>query len=137
MLVFLGDRRCRDPGTAIAIAFGVDRNLQTFAPGYTQAVQDRVEQSTPASTELRKLTGAHELTATTTPPAANTYLARKVYIVLGGTGTMTASVDGRRSSSIHVDGDRLYTAVDGARSGQHLLELRFSPGVLAYSFTFG
>ncbi len=65
------------------------------------------------------------------------YLARKVYVVLGGTGTMTVRVDGQLSSSIRVDGDRLYTAVDRARSGRHLLELRFSPGVLAYSFTFG
>jgi cytochrome c biogenesis protein CcdA/thiol-disulfide isomerase/thioredoxin len=356
-------------GTAIAIAFGFDRNLQTFVPGYTQAVQDRVEQSTSASKELRKLTGAHELKTTSTPPAADTsglpdygvapdfagitewlnstpltlaglrgkvvlidfwtyscinclrtlphveawatryrraglvvvgvhtpefafehvpsnvkanarrlgvhypiaidngygtwnawgnqywpaeylidrngrirtahfgegeydkteaairtllsgaagslppnttgiadttptgtltpesylgaarlaryagnaivpgrphdyrlpahlalndlaygetwtvererivagqdarlrleYLASKVYIVLGGSGTMTAWVDDQRSSSIRVDGDRLYTAVDGTRSGRHLLELRFSPGVLAYSFTFG
>src|SRR5260221_3601226 len=54
-------------GTAIAIAFGVDRNLQTFIPGYTQAVQDRVEQSTSASKQLRKLTGAHALTATVRP----------------------------------------------------------------------
>jgi hypothetical protein len=65
------------------------------------------------------------------------YLARKVYVVLGGAGTMSVSVDGRRSRSVRVDGDRLYTAVDGARSGKHLLELRFSSGVRAYSFTFG
>ena len=65
------------------------------------------------------------------------YLARRVYIVLGGTGTMSVSVDGRHSSSVRVVGDRLYTAVDGTRSGKHLLELRFSPGVQAYSFTFG
>ncbi|MEP6892739.1 MAG: cytochrome c biogenesis protein DipZ [Gaiellaceae bacterium] len=65
------------------------------------------------------------------------FIARKVYIVLGGTGTMTVFVDGRRSSSVRVAGDRLYTAVDGTKPGRHLLELRFSPGVLAYSFTFG
>ncbi len=65
------------------------------------------------------------------------YVASKVYIVLGGAGTMTVLVDGRPKSSIRVAGDRLYTAVDSQQSGQHLLELRFSPGVLAYSFTFG
>jgi cytochrome c biogenesis protein CcdA/thiol-disulfide isomerase/thioredoxin len=65
------------------------------------------------------------------------YLARKAYIVLGGTGTMSVSLDGHSTSSVRVDGDRLYTAVDGPRPGQHLLELRFSPGVRAYSFTFG
>ena len=65
------------------------------------------------------------------------YVASKVYIVLGGAGTMTVRVDGKLVSSTLVNGDRLYTAVDRAQSGQHLLELGFSLGVLAYSFTFG
>ncbi len=65
------------------------------------------------------------------------YLGRKVYIVLGGSGTMTVAVDGRRTSTIRINGDRLYTAVDRTQSGRHLLELAFSPGILAYSFTFG
>ena len=50
---------------------------------------------------------------------------------------MTVRVDGHRTTAVHVTGDRLYTVVDSQRSGQHLLELRFTPGVLAYSFTFG
>jgi hypothetical protein len=38
--------------------------------------------------------------------------------------------------TIHVDAERLYTVWSGA-SRQALLELRFSPGVRGYSFTFG
>jgi hypothetical protein len=36
-----------------------------------------------------------------------------------------------------VNGDRLYTLVDSPRTLDKLLELRFTPGVSAYAFTFG
>ncbi len=65
------------------------------------------------------------------------YTARNVFIVLGGRGRMDVLVDGAPAGSVTVAGDRLYTAVHRARAGEHLLELRLSPGVLAYSFTFG
>ena len=65
------------------------------------------------------------------------YTARDVYVVLGGRGRMQILVDGAAAGSIRVDGDRLYTAVHRAASGEHLLELRLTPGVQAYSFTFG
>jgi cytochrome c biogenesis protein CcdA/thiol-disulfide isomerase/thioredoxin len=66
------------------------------------------------------------------------YHARDVYIVLGGQGRVETLVDGKLAGTIRVDGYRLYTAVAGGttiRSG--LLELRFPPGIAAYSFTFG
>jgi len=65
------------------------------------------------------------------------YTARNVFIVLGGRGRMRVLVDGAPSGSVTVDGDRLYTAVQRVQSGEHLLELRLTPGVQAYSFTFG
>ena len=43
----------------VAIALGVDRDLQTRIPGYTQAVQERIERSATARRELRNLTGSH------------------------------------------------------------------------------
>src|SRR5438552_10921110 len=43
--------------TALAIAFNVDRHFQTAIPGYTGALQKKVEQSGRAQNELRKLTG--------------------------------------------------------------------------------
>src|SRR5919107_1126587 len=43
---------------ALAIGFDVTRPLQTFLPGYTEAVQDRFERSADAQQELTRLTGA-------------------------------------------------------------------------------
>ncbi|MET0740524.1 MAG: hypothetical protein ABWZ26_03105, partial [Candidatus Nanopelagicales bacterium] len=38
---------------------------------------------------------------------------------------------------VRVRGDRLYQLVERRKLGDHLLELRFTPGVAAYAFTFG
>jgi hypothetical protein len=38
---------------------------------------------------------------------------------------------------VRVTADRLYTLVSGKKLREALLELRFSPGVEAYAFTFG
>jgi cytochrome c biogenesis protein CcdA/thiol-disulfide isomerase/thioredoxin len=65
------------------------------------------------------------------------YRARNVYLVLGGSGTVTALVDGKRASTTRVTGDRLYTLVEREQLGEHLLELRLTHGVAAYAFTFG
>jgi cytochrome c biogenesis protein CcdA/thiol-disulfide isomerase/thioredoxin len=43
--------------TALAIAFNVDRRFQTAIPGYTEALQKKVEQSDRAQSELAKLRG--------------------------------------------------------------------------------
>jgi cytochrome c biogenesis protein CcdA/thiol-disulfide isomerase/thioredoxin len=43
---------------ALAIGFDVTRPLQTFLPGYTEAVQERLERSGPAERRLARLTGA-------------------------------------------------------------------------------
>jgi cytochrome c biogenesis protein CcdA/thiol-disulfide isomerase/thioredoxin len=63
--------------------------------------------------------------------------ARNVYIVLGGRGTVAATIDGKPAGTIDVNAQRLYTVRSSPDWEQGLLELRFSPGVEAYSFTFG
>jgi cytochrome c biogenesis protein CcdA/thiol-disulfide isomerase/thioredoxin len=63
--------------------------------------------------------------------------ARHVYVVLGGRGTVERLVDGKPTGTLKVTTDRLYTVVTGKKARDALLELRFSPGVEAYSFTFG
>jgi hypothetical protein len=63
--------------------------------------------------------------------------ASNVYIVMGGTGTVQAFIDGKPTATIRVDAQRLYTVRASAHPLVGLLELRFSPGVQAYSFTFG
>jgi cytochrome c biogenesis protein CcdA/thiol-disulfide isomerase/thioredoxin len=65
------------------------------------------------------------------------FVARDVYLVLGGAGTVHVYVDGRPTRTVHVNEDRLYTLVDDATRRDAMLELRFSPGVTAYAFTFG
>jgi cytochrome c biogenesis protein CcdA/thiol-disulfide isomerase/thioredoxin len=47
-------------GAAVAIALGVDRDLQTTLPGYTETLQKRFERSDGAQRELRELTGGHD-----------------------------------------------------------------------------
>jgi cytochrome c biogenesis protein CcdA/thiol-disulfide isomerase/thioredoxin len=67
--------------------------------------------------------------------------ARRVFLVLGsigGPGSVTVLVDGKLARTVAVDEHKLYELADlagGARD--HLLDLRFSPGVEAYAFTFG
>jgi hypothetical protein len=46
-------------------------------------------------------------------------------------------VDGRPTGIVAVNTDRLYTVVSGAAARDGVLELRVSPGVTAYAFTFG
>jgi cytochrome c biogenesis protein CcdA/thiol-disulfide isomerase/thioredoxin len=44
--------------TAIAIALGADQRFTTAIPGYTEALQERIERNSTAERELRELTGA-------------------------------------------------------------------------------
>jgi cytochrome c biogenesis protein CcdA/thiol-disulfide isomerase/thioredoxin len=63
--------------------------------------------------------------------------AQKVFLVLGGKGTVKVLVDGSPERTVEVTQDRLYTLVDATKTQDALLELRFSPGIEAYAFTFG
>ncbi|HZR14818.1 MAG TPA: cytochrome c biogenesis protein DipZ, partial [Acidimicrobiia bacterium] len=63
--------------------------------------------------------------------------AKNVYIVLGGRGTVRATIDGRPAGTIYVNAYRLYTVRSSAKVADATLELQFSPGVRGYSFTFG
>jgi len=65
------------------------------------------------------------------------FRADAVHLVLGGHGRVTVIVDGKALPSVRVDGDRLYTLARFPKSAEHLLELRFTPGLSAYAFTFG
>ena len=50
---------------------------------------------------------------------------------------MRALVDGKPAGTIHVNAYRLYTVRSSSKLADATLELRFSPGVKGYSFTFG
>lgn len=62
--------------------------------------------------------------------------ARLVHLVLSGRGTVRVLADGRHARTVRVTANRLYTLADFGRPGDHVLELRLSPGLAAYAFTF-
>ncbi|MGZ4384901.1 MAG: cytochrome c biogenesis protein DipZ, partial [Gaiellaceae bacterium] len=65
------------------------------------------------------------------------FRAKDVYIVLGGRGRVTVELDGKPLTTLAVNADRLYTAFTSRTSRDGLLQFSFTPGVRAYSFTFG
>jgi cytochrome c biogenesis protein CcdA/thiol-disulfide isomerase/thioredoxin len=66
------------------------------------------------------------------------FTAREVNLVLGGQGRVDVLLDGRRRSSVEIGGEpRLYRLLALPKLREGLLELRFTPGLAAYAFTFG
>ncbi len=65
------------------------------------------------------------------------FQAQVVHLVLGGEGSVDVLLDGQKQKTVQVDGSRLYTLLELPRVRVAQLELRFSPGVSAYAFTFG
>jgi cytochrome c biogenesis protein CcdA/thiol-disulfide isomerase/thioredoxin len=64
--------------------------------------------------------------------------ASDVYLVLSGTGTVTATLNGKALPTQHVAGvPTLYTILSGQRTQHGVLQLNFSAGLTAYDFTFG
>jgi hypothetical protein len=82
--------------------------------------------------------GPEASTAGTGAALSLQFQARDVYLVLGGSGTVRTSVNGRPSQTISVSGEpRLYQLVGSSSLQQAELSLSVSPGVQAYDFTFG
>jgi len=66
------------------------------------------------------------------------FVADDVYLVMGGTGTVGVTFDGRHLPSVEVSGvPKLYTLFSGNSLQTGQLSLSFTPGVQAYDFTFG
>jgi cytochrome c biogenesis protein CcdA/thiol-disulfide isomerase/thioredoxin len=64
--------------------------------------------------------------------------AKDVYLVLGGSGTVTVTVDGGRPTTLRLSSvPGLYTLFSSASLDSGMLSIAFSPGVQAYDFTFG
>jgi cytochrome c biogenesis protein CcdA/thiol-disulfide isomerase/thioredoxin len=66
------------------------------------------------------------------------FTGRNVYLVLGGTGRVQVLVNGKPVRTVGVSGlSRLYTLLHYPRASEGILELRFTPGISGYAFTFG
>jgi thiol-disulfide isomerase/thioredoxin len=75
-----------------------------------------------------------------TGPGARVFFhfrAKDVHLVLGGLGSLQVLMDGQPRRTLTVGGDRLYTLLSLRKVTDAQLELRFTPGVSAYAFTFG
>jgi hypothetical protein len=66
------------------------------------------------------------------------FLAQDVYLVLSGRGRLQVLVGGRPMKTVRVSGlSRLYTLLRYPSLSEGSVELRFTPGISAYAFTFG
>ena len=69
---------------------------------------------------------------------ALSFVAQHVYLVMSGSGRLDVRVNGRHVKTIRVGGlSRLYTLLSYKTERAGGLELRFTPGISAYAFTFG
>jgi cytochrome c biogenesis protein CcdA/thiol-disulfide isomerase/thioredoxin len=108
------------PNRLLLYRFPRDLALNTLAyGGFWRVERQRIVASRPARLRLH-------------------FLAQDVHLVLGGKGRLQVLVDGKRVRTIRVGGlSRLYTLVRYPELREGLLELRFTPGISAYAFTFG
>jgi cytochrome c biogenesis protein CcdA/thiol-disulfide isomerase/thioredoxin len=82
--------------------------------------------------------GDEALTAGAGAQLELSYQAKEVYLVIGGTGTVTVRVDGKVTKTESVAGvPKLYTLASGTGRQRSTMTLSASPGVQAYDFTFG
>jgi hypothetical protein len=66
------------------------------------------------------------------------FLAKDVYLVLGGRGTVGESINGHHVATVTVGSvPKLYTLRHASATSSGTMLLRMSPGVQAYAFTFG
>lgn len=81
--------------------------------------------------------GNESITAGSPAAIRLTYEASKVYLDVGGTGTLTVTGEGR-SQVISVGGaPDIYTVASSPSPRNGIVTVRLSPGLQAYSFTFG
>jgi cytochrome c biogenesis protein CcdA/thiol-disulfide isomerase/thioredoxin len=79
-----------------------------------------------------------EATAGTNATLDLEFTADDVYLVMGGTGTVDVSYNGRHLKTLTIKGiPTLYTLLSGPALQSGQLTLSMSPGVEAYDFTFG
>jgi thiol-disulfide isomerase/thioredoxin len=81
--------------------------------------------------------GAQALTARKDSSISLNFSADDVYLDVSGTGTLTATLDGRTTTYRVSGAPDIYTVVSGSAPRSGTLKVTLSPGLSAYSFTFG
>ncbi|OFW75720.1 MAG: hypothetical protein A2Y55_12910 [Actinobacteria bacterium RBG_16_68_12] len=107
--------------TALAIAFGADQRFTTALPGYTQALQEKVERNSTARRELRKVSGADEAVAAvgTSQSAPRAPEFRGIEFWLNTPGGRPVSIAGLRGKVVLVD-FWTYSCINCLRTLPHL-----------------
>jgi cytochrome c biogenesis protein CcdA/thiol-disulfide isomerase/thioredoxin len=86
----------------------------------------------------RWLTEGQQIVAKGSSQLTLNFEANDVYLVLNGRGTIKESLNGAYIKTVRVSGyARLYTLLKQKTDSSGLLNLKFSPGLEAYDFTFG
>ncbi|MFW0791589.1 cytochrome c biogenesis protein CcdA [Gordonia sp. CPCC 205333] len=130
--------RQRTPETFLGIA-----KQQTYdgSGDYTAGPHTFTDAVAPAANRYR-LSGnwtlaEDDITANVDARLTLTYRAREVYLNVGGTGTLTIT-EGRSTRTVVVSGPPDIRTVASHRSSQNgTVTIALSPGLRAYSFTFG
>ena len=65
------------------------------------------------------------------------FFARDVFLVLSGNGRVDVALNGAPLTTVRVNANRLYTLSRLPQPTDGVLDLRFTPGVAGYAFTFG
>jgi cytochrome c biogenesis protein CcdA/thiol-disulfide isomerase/thioredoxin len=81
--------------------------------------------------------GSEDLTSGKNAAIELNYTASDVYLDVGGSGTITATVNGKTTSYKVSGAPDIYTLVGQKTPGGGTLKVTLSPGLNAYSFTFG
>jgi cytochrome c biogenesis protein CcdA/thiol-disulfide isomerase/thioredoxin len=81
--------------------------------------------------------GKESLTAKQGASIKLAFSADDVYLDVGGTGTVTATLDGKTTTYKVSGAPNIYTVVHGDNPRSGTLDLKLSAGLSAYSFTFG
>jgi cytochrome c biogenesis protein CcdA/thiol-disulfide isomerase/thioredoxin len=107
----------------VAMKYSFPRSLPTDYFSFSGVWDQREEQATAGENAALELS----------------YLDQDVYLVMGGSGTVTVDLgDGTPPTTIDVRGiPKLYTLLHSTTNEVGTMVLHFSPGVEAYDFTFG
>ena len=81
--------------------------------------------------------GTQDITSGANAGIELNFTADDVYLDVGGTGTITATLDGKTSVYSVSGAPDIYTVVGGDSVRSGTVAIKLSPGLSAYSFTFG
>jgi cytochrome c biogenesis protein CcdA/thiol-disulfide isomerase/thioredoxin len=105
--------------TALAIAFGADQRFTTALPGYTEALQERIERSSAARNELDRLRVSGEEVAATQGARPRAPEFRGIDLWVNTRGERPLSIAGLRGKVVLVD-FWTYSCINCLRTLPHL-----------------